>query len=138
MVTTEATDKLPALADLNLLDRYWRAANYLSVGQIYLLDNPLLREQLLPEHVKPRLLGHFGTTPGLNLLYAHLNRLIKERDLSVLFVTGPGHGCEHLPRGHVLRGLSGDHQGRGGLAPSVQTVLVPWRDPESCRARNAR
>ena len=74
------------------LDRYWRAANYLSVGQIYLLDNPLLRDELEPEHVKPRLLGHFGTTPGLNLLYAHLNRTIRERGLSVLFVTGPGHG----------------------------------------------
>jgi xylulose-5-phosphate/fructose-6-phosphate phosphoketolase len=74
------------------LDRYWRAANYLSVGQIYLLDNPLLREQLEPEHVKPRLLGHFGTTPGLNLVYVHLNREIRERGLSAILVTGPGHG----------------------------------------------
>ena len=78
--------------ELQLLDAYWRAANYLSVGQVYLLDNPLLREPLAPEHVKPRLLGHFGTTPGLNLIYAHLNRTIRERDLSVLYVTGPGHG----------------------------------------------
>ncbi len=77
---------------LNALDRYWRAANYLSVGQIYLLDNPLLREELLPEHVKPRLLGHFGTVPGLNLVYVHLNRAIRERGLSAIFVTGPGHG----------------------------------------------
>ena len=74
------------------MDRYWRAANYLSVGQIYLLDNPLLRERLQREHVKPRLLGHFGTTPGLNLIYVHLNRAIRERGLNVLFVTGPGHG----------------------------------------------
>ena len=74
------------------LDRYWRAANYLSVGQIYLLDNPLIREPLRPEHVKPRLLGHFGTTPGLNLIYVHLNRAIRERDLNAIFVTGPGHG----------------------------------------------
>ncbi|HEU5490665.1 MAG TPA: phosphoketolase family protein [Gaiellaceae bacterium] len=74
------------------LDRYWRAANYLSVGQIYLLDNPLLEEELEPEHVKPRLLGHFGTTPGLNLLYVHLNRAIRERGLSAIFITGPGHG----------------------------------------------
>jgi xylulose-5-phosphate/fructose-6-phosphate phosphoketolase len=74
------------------IDAYWRAANYLSVGQIYLLDNPLLRENLVPEHVKPRLLGHFGTTPGLNLVYVHLNRAIRERDLNVLYVTGPGHG----------------------------------------------
>jgi xylulose-5-phosphate/fructose-6-phosphate phosphoketolase len=76
----------------NLLDAYWRAANYLSVGQIYLLGNPLLREPLQPEHVKPRLLGHFGTVPGLNLIYAHLNRAIRARDLNAIFVTGPGHG----------------------------------------------
>ena len=74
------------------IDRYWRAANYLSVGQIYLLDNPLLQRELEPEHVKPRLLGHFGTTPGLNLLYVHLNRAIRERGLNAIFVTGPGHG----------------------------------------------
>jgi len=79
-------------AELAALDAYWRAANYLSVGQIYLLDNPLLREPLVPEHVKPRLLGHFGTVPGLNLVYVHLNRLIRERDLNAIFVTGPGHG----------------------------------------------
>jgi xylulose-5-phosphate/fructose-6-phosphate phosphoketolase len=78
--------------ELELLDAYWRAANYLSVGQIYLLGNPLLREPLQAEHVKPRLLGHFGTVPGLNLVYAHLNRAIRARDLSVIFVTGPGHG----------------------------------------------
>jgi xylulose-5-phosphate/fructose-6-phosphate phosphoketolase len=77
---------------VRLLDAYWRAANYLSVGQIYLLDNPLLREPLRPEHVKPRLLGHWGTTPGLNFLYVHLNQAIRERDLDVIYVTGPGHG----------------------------------------------
>ena len=95
-----------ALSDveLELLDRYWRAANYLSVGQIYLLDNPLLREALRPEHVKPRLLGHFGTTPGLNLLYAHLNRLIRERDSNVIFVTGPGHGGPGLVANTYLEG----------------------------------
>ena len=74
------------------MDRYWRAANYLSVGQIYLMDNPLLREPLRAEHVKPRLLGHWGTTPGLNFIYVHLNRLIRKRDLDVLYVCGPGHG----------------------------------------------
>jgi xylulose-5-phosphate/fructose-6-phosphate phosphoketolase len=78
--------------ELQAIDRWWRAANYLSVGQIYLLDNPLLREPLRPEHVKPRLLGHWGTTPGLNLLYVHANRLIRERDLSAIFIAGPGHG----------------------------------------------
>ncbi|HEY6835088.1 MAG TPA: phosphoketolase family protein, partial [Gaiellaceae bacterium] len=83
---------------------YWRAANYLSVGQIYLLDNPLLREPLRPEHVKPRLLGHFGTTPGLNLLYAHLNRAIVGRDLSAIYVTGPGHGGPGLVANAYLEG----------------------------------
>jgi len=77
---------------LEKMDRYWRAANYLSVGQIYLMDNPLLREPLRAEHVKPRLLGHWGTTPGLNFIYVHLNRLIRERDLNVLYICGPGHG----------------------------------------------
>jgi len=75
-----------------LIDRYWRAANYLSVGQIYLLDNPLLKGPLAAEHVKPRLLGHWGTTPGLNFIYAHLNRIIKARGTDVLYVCGPGHG----------------------------------------------
>jgi xylulose-5-phosphate/fructose-6-phosphate phosphoketolase len=74
------------------IDAYWRAANYLSVGQIYLLDNPLLKKPLKREHVKPRLLGHWGTTPGLNFIYVHLNRAIKEKDLNVIFITGPGHG----------------------------------------------
>ena len=78
--------------DLALLDAWWRAANYLSVGQIYLLDNPLLREPLAIEHVKPRLLGHWGTTPGLNFTYVHVNRAIREHDLNAIFITGPGHG----------------------------------------------
>src|SRR3954471_19108095 len=77
---------------LERLHGWWRAANYLSVGQIYLLDNPLLREPLTLAHVKPRLLGHWGTTPGLNFVYVHLNRCIVRRDLSVLFLCGPGHG----------------------------------------------
>ena len=77
---------------LERIHAWWRAANYLSVGQIYLMDNPLLREPLRPEHVKPRLLGHWGTTPGLNFVYAHLNRCIMERDLDMMYVMGPGHG----------------------------------------------
>jgi xylulose-5-phosphate/fructose-6-phosphate phosphoketolase len=90
--------------ELELLDAYWRAANYLSVGQIYLLDNPLLREPLRPEHVKPRLLGHFGTTPGLNLIYAHMNRAIRERDLDAIYVTGPGHGGPGIVANAYLEG----------------------------------
>ena len=79
-------------AELELLDAWWRAANYLSVGQIYLLDNPLLRVPLTPQHIKPRLLGHWGTTPALNLVYAHANRVIRARDLDAVYVMGPGHG----------------------------------------------
>jgi len=79
-------------AELHAIDAWWRAANYLSVGQIYLLDNPLLREPLRPEHVKPRLLGHWGTTPGINLVYAHMNRAIRAHDLDAIYVIGPGHG----------------------------------------------
>jgi len=109
--------------DLELIDAYWRAANYLSVGQIYLLDNPLLREPLRAEHVKPRLLGHWGTTPGLNLLYAHMNRVIKERDLNALYVTGPGHGGPGLVANAYLEGtysevyssISRDEDGMRGL-----------------------
>ncbi|HVC74899.1 MAG TPA: phosphoketolase family protein [Candidatus Micrarchaeaceae archaeon] len=78
--------------DLRKIDAYWRAANYISVGQIYLLDNPLLTEPLKLEHIKPRLLGHWGTTPGLNLIYAHANRVIKDRDLDAIYIIGPGHG----------------------------------------------
>jgi len=78
--------------ETQLINAYWRAANYLSVGQIYLLDNPLLREPLTLKHVKPRLLGHWGTTPGLNFIYVHLNRLIKKNDLNVIYIAGPGHG----------------------------------------------
>src|SRR3954467_4825655 len=78
--------------ELRRLDAWGRAANYLAVGQIYLLDNPLLRESLALEHVKPRLLGHWGTTPGLNFLYAHLNRVIAAHDLNVVYVAGPGRG----------------------------------------------
>ena len=86
------------------IDAYWRAANYLSVGQIYLLANPLLREPLRKEHVKPRLLGHWGTTPGLNFVYVHMNRVIKERALDVLFVTGPGHGGPGIVANTYLEG----------------------------------
>jgi xylulose-5-phosphate/fructose-6-phosphate phosphoketolase len=90
--------------ELEKLDAYWRAANYLSVGQIYLLDNPLLRAPLDVSHVKPRLLGHWGTTPGLNLIYAHLNRIIRKYDLNVIFVTGPGHGGPAVVANTYLEG----------------------------------
>ncbi len=91
--TTEPEKRAPlSKAELGLIDAYWRAANYLSVGQIYLLDNPLLSEPLRIEHIKPRLLGHWGTTPGLTFIYVHMNRVIKARDLNAMYITGPGHG----------------------------------------------
>src|SRR5512132_4191638 len=89
---------------LHRMDAYWRAANYLSVGQIYLYDNPLLRRPLAISDVKPRLLGHWGTTPGLNFIYVHLNRVIREHDLNVIFVTGPGHGGPALVANTYLEG----------------------------------
>src|SRR6201987_1635027 len=99
------TETSPLTSDeVALIDAYWRAANYLSVGQIYLLDNPLLREPLRPEHVKPRLLGHFGTTPGLNLVYAHLNRAIRARDLDAIYIAGPGHGGPGMVANAYLEG----------------------------------
>jgi xylulose-5-phosphate/fructose-6-phosphate phosphoketolase len=96
----------PALSEqeLVLTDAWWRAANYLSVGQIYLMDNPLLREPLRPEHIKPRLLGHWGTTPGLNFIYVHMNRAIRQRGLNAIYVTGPGHGGPGLIANTYLEG----------------------------------
>src|SRR6516225_781494 len=86
------------------MDAYWRASNYLSVGQIYLLDNPLLKQALMREHVKPRLVGHWGTTPGLNFIYVHLNRIIKNQDLDMIYIIGPGHGGPALEAHAYLEG----------------------------------
>jgi xylulose-5-phosphate/fructose-6-phosphate phosphoketolase len=110
-------------AELNAIDAWWRAANYLSVGQIYLLDNPLLTRELKPEDVKPRLLGHWGTTPGLNLIYAHLNRVIRNWDLDMIYIAGPGHGGPGLVANAYLEGtyterypsITQDASGMGGL-----------------------
>jgi xylulose-5-phosphate/fructose-6-phosphate phosphoketolase len=102
--TTLAAARPLSPDELRKIDAWWRAANYLSVGQIYLLDNPLLREPLRPEHVKPRLLGHWGTTPGLNMLYAHLNRVIRAWDLDTIYVIGPGHGGPAIVANAYLEG----------------------------------
>src|SRR3954449_9898682 len=101
-------------AELAGIDAYWRAANYLSVGQIYLLDNPLLRKSLAAEHVKPRLLGHWGTTPGLNLIYVHLNRAIRQRELNAIYITGPGHGGPGLVANAYLEGTYSEVYSRIG------------------------
>src|SRR5580704_17113860 len=90
--------------ELRKIDAYWRAANYLSIGQIYLFDNPLLTEPLKVEHIKPRLLGHWGTTPGLNFTYVHLNRVIKRDDLNMIYICGPGHGGPGMVANTYLEG----------------------------------
>ena len=104
--STERAHSTPALSDeqLHKMHAYWRAANYLSVGQIYLYDNPLLRRPLERAHIKPRLLGHWGTTPGLNFIYVHLNRIIKQHDLDMIYITGPGHGGPALVANAYLEG----------------------------------
>src|SRR4051812_12550482 len=106
--TKQMNEGLPegALSEqlLQHMDAYWRAANYLSVGQIYLYDNPLLKQPLTLEHIKPRLLGHWGTTPGLNFIYVHLNRVITQHDLNMMYVTGPGHGGPGLVANTYLEG----------------------------------
>ena len=109
---TGADATTPAAAmpeEFRLLDAYWRAANYLSVGQVYLMDNPLLREPLRIEHIKPRLLGHWGTTPGLNFIYAHMNRAIRARDLNALYVAGPGHGGPGVVANTYLEGTYSEY-----------------------------
>jgi xylulose-5-phosphate/fructose-6-phosphate phosphoketolase len=128
MMTTTAA----ALSDeeLHRIDAYWRAANYLSVGQIYLLDNPLLRVPLALEHLKPRLLGHWGTTPGLNFVYVHLNRLIRRHDVDVLYVAGPGHGGPGLVANTYLEGTYSElypHIGRDerGLRALMKQFSFP-------------
>jgi len=119
------------------MDAYWRAANYLSVGQIYLMGNPLLREKLQREHVKPRLLGHWGTTPGLNFIYVHLNRLIRERDLDMIFVTGPGHGGPALVACTWLEGTYSElypdvSQDAEGMRRPFEQFSFPGGVPSHC------
>ncbi len=129
----------PSLSDAELarLDAWWRAANYLSAGQIFLLDNPLLEEPLKPEHIKPRRLGHWGTTPGLNLLYAHMNRLIRQRDLNAIFITGPGHGGPALVASTWLEGTYSERypavsQDREGLRCLFRQFSFPGGVPSHC------
>src|ERR671923_1248010 len=132
---TAALQGTPLSTDeLYRINAYWRAANYLSVGQIYLLDNPLLKEPLTLEHVKPRLLGHWGTTPGLNFLYVHLNRLIKQHDLNMIYVTGPGHGGPALVAHTYLEGTYTEiypniERSRNGLQRLFRQFSWPYGVP---------
>src|ERR1700738_1208807 len=113
----------PSDEDLRLMDAWWRAANYLSVGQIYLLDNPLLERALERADLKPRLLGHFGTTPGLNFVYVHLNRVIKSRNLDVIYICGPGHGGPGMAANTWLEGTYSE------LYPSISQNAEGMRRP---------
>ena len=137
MKSVEATPL--SAAELDCIDRFWRAANYLAVGQIYLLDNPLLDEPLADEHVKPRLLGHWGTTPGLAMLYAHLSRTIARRELDMLFVTGPGHGGPALAATTWLEGswsetYPGVGRDRAGMAQLCRQFSFPGGIPSHVAA----
>ena len=125
----------PSAPTLEALNAWWRAANYLSVGQIYLLDNPLLREPLTRDHIKPRLLGHWGTTPGLNFIYAHLNRVIRERALDVLFVAGPGHGGPGMVANAYLDGTYSEvydaiPRTENGVRALFRQFSFPGGDPQ--------
>jgi xylulose-5-phosphate/fructose-6-phosphate phosphoketolase len=127
-------------SELDALDAYWRAANYLSIGQIYLLSNPLLTEPLRPEHVKPRLLGHWGTTPGLNLVYAHLNRVIRNQDLNVIYVCGPGHGGPGMVANTYLEGTYTElfphiTQDTAGMAALFRQFSFPGGIPSHAAAQ---
>ncbi len=128
--------------ELELIDAYWRAANYLSVGQIYLMANPLLREALQPTHVKPRLLGHWGTTAGMNFVYAHMNRVIRRRELDAIMVIGPGHGGPAAVANAYLEGRYSEvypHVARNGWSAGVvPAVLVPGRHSLARGSRDAR
>src|SRR6202047_1284625 len=104
MAAAPAQEAVLAQQELDQMNAYWRAANYLSVGQIYLRDNPLLRRPLTKEDIKPRLLGHFGTTPGLNFIYLHLNRIIRHQHVNAMLVVGPGHGAPGIIANTYLEG----------------------------------
>src|ERR1700731_1964858 len=109
MKTIDATDQPLSPDLLQKMDAYWRGGHYLSVGQIYLFANPLLKKPLAREHIKPRLLGHWGTTPGLNFVYVHLNRVIKAQGLDVIYIAGPGHGGPGLVANTYLEGSYTEH-----------------------------
>jgi len=133
---------------LELVDEWWRTANYLSIGQIYLLDNPLLRRPLTRDDVKPRLIGHWGTTPGLNFIYAHLNRAIVERAQTTMYITGPGHGGPGLVANAYLDGtyseiytdITQDERactGCSSSSPSLVASPATWRPRPPARSTRA-
>ncbi len=124
-----ATDVEGALSgeEIDKIDAYWRACNYLAAGMIYLQDNPLLREPLQPEHIKQRLLGHWGASPGLAFMYVHLNRLIRHHDLNAIFLAGPGHGAPGVLAPVYLE----------GTAPTPRSIRTPARTSRACAASSS-
>ncbi len=123
------------------MNAYWRACNYLSAGMLYLCSNPLLREPLKPEHIKNRLLGHWGSDPGQSFIWVHMNRLIKKYDLNMIYLSGPGpwSSCDPLQllsRRGVFRDLPGQKPGCGRTAQVPQAVLIPWRHREPLHSGN--
>ena len=149
-VTTEAKRKTAdgskaaagplSAEELHRMDAYWRAMNYLSVGQIYLLDNPLLKEPLRREHIKPRLLGHWGTSPGLNMVCVHLNRVIKRDDLNMIYIIGPGHGGPSLVAHAYFEGKYSEvhpeiSQDAEGMKKLFKQFSFPGDQREAHRAR---
>ncbi len=128
--------------ELHQIDAYWRACNYLCAGMIYLYDNPLLREPLKAEHIKKRLLGHWGSDPGQNLVWVHLNRLIRKHDLNMIYISGPGHGAPAMLSNAWLEGTyseiyPGQEPGPGRPAEVLPAVLVSWRDWQPLHAGDA-
>ena len=135
------TDSLPR--SFTKIDAYWRACNYLAVGMIYLRDNPLLREPLKPDHIKKRLLGHWGSSPGLSFTYIHLNRLIKKYDLDAIFLAGPGHGAPGVLAPVYLEGTYSEiypnkSEDEEGMRDVLQGVLVSGRHRQSLHPGDSR
>ena len=138
------TNKKPLSPDLlQKMNAYLRAANYLSVGQLYLYDNPLLREPLKQSHIKPMLLGHWGTTPGQNFIYVHLNRIIKKYDLDMFYISGPGHGGPALVGNTYLEGTYSEiypdiSRDEAGLKKTIYSIFISGRNTKSCFTRMPR
>ena len=124
--------------ELRQLHAYWRAANYLTACQLYLMDNPLLERPLVKSDLKQTIVGHWGTCPGQNFIYTHLDRVIKRNDLDMIYLSGPGHGGNAMAGRELHRGLSQHYQRQGGNAKALQALFLPRRHPQPCSAGDPR
>ena len=139
MENTMIAEKQPLTEEyLQKMDAYWRAANYLAAAQLYLLDNPLLRRPLTLEDVKKKIVGHWGTVPGQNFVYTHLNRAIKKYDLDMILISGPGHGGNFFVENSYLEGTYSEVYPNGRTEEAVQAVLLPRRHFQPCGSGNTR